>query len=355
MRRYRHCNGGFGSARGFSLIELMVSIVLGLIIIAGAASIYLASKRSMTEVEQVAAVSENGRFALQLLNSAVRHVSFFGGSRPPDIRDDASLGAVTGDCNAPADAYNTDESFFAVRATGTPGSSVSVLGCITDALANTDVLVIKGVAPSPLYDADPDDPNAPRDGNISFPTGAWSSQESYVVSNSESGILVDGADTPRPSVAVGTEFALGVAWPYRLQIYYIRNIVGGIPTLARKVLAWDTASGTMSIQTQDLVQGVENIRYLFSYDSDGDGEVDTTSSLTDMPGATDLLWSQVISLQVYLLVRSDAADPDYLDEKTYNLGDISYTPTGDARSVRRILLNSDIAMRNPRLVLRGGA
>ena len=355
MRRYRHCNSGFGSARGFSLIELMVSIVLGLIIIAGAASIYLASKRSMTEVEQVAAVSENGRFALQLLNSAVRHVSFFGGARPPDIRDDASLGAVTGDCTGDAAAYDTDNAFFAVRATGTPGASVSVLGCITDALANTDVLVIKGVAPSPLYDADPDDPNAPRDGNISFPTGAWSSQESYVVSNSESGILVDGADTPRPSVAVGTEFALGVAWPYRLQIYYIRNIVGGIPTLARKVLAWDTASGTMSIQTQDLVQGVENIRYLFSYDSDGDGEVDTTSSLTDMPGATDLLWSQVISLQVYLLVRSDAADPDYLDEKTYNLGDISYTPTGDARSVRRILLNSDIAMRNPRLVLRGGA
>jgi len=353
MRRYRHCNSGFGSARGFSLIELMVSIVLGLIIIAGAASIYLASKRSMTEVEQVAAVSENGRFALQLLNSAVRHVSFFGGARPPDIRDDASLGAVTGDCTGDAAAYDTDNAFFAVRATGTPGASVSVLGCITDALANTDVLVIKGVAPSPLYDADPDDPNAPRDGNISFPTGAWSSQESYVVSNSESGILVDGADTPRPSVAVGTEFALGVAWPYRLQIYYIRNIVGGIPTLARKVLAWDTASGTVAVDTQDLVQGVENIRYLFSYDSDGDGEVDITENLTGVTAAD--AWDTVISLQVFLLVRSDAADPDYLDEKTYNLGDISYTPTGDARSVRRILLNSDIAMRNPRLVLRGGA
>ena len=350
MRRYRHCNSGFGSARGFSLIELMVSIVLGLIIIAGAASIYLASKRSMTEVEQVAAVSENGRFALQLLNSAVRHVSFFGGARPPDIRDDASLVAVTGDCTGDAAAYDTDNAFFAVRATGTPGASVSVLGCITDALANTDVLVIKGVAPSPLYDADPDDPNAPRDGSISFPTGAWSSEETYVVSNSESGILVDGADTA-PSVAVGTEFALGVAWPYRLQIYYIRN--AATPTLARKVLAWDTASGTVAVDTQDLVQGVENIRYLFSYDSDGDGEVDITENLTGVTAAD--AWDTVISLQVFLLVRSDAADPDYLDEKTYNLGDISYTPTGDARSVRRILLNSDIAMRNPRLVLRGGA
>ena len=142
-----------------------------------------------------------------------------------------------------------------------------------------------------------------------------------------------------------------MAWPYRLQIYYIRN--AATPTLARKVLAWDTASGTVAVDTQDLVQGVENIRYLFSYDSDGDGEVDITENLTGVSAAD--AWDTVISLQVFLLVRSDAADPDYLDEKTYNLGDISYTPTGDARSVRRILLNSDIAMRNPRLVLRGGA
>jgi type IV pilus assembly protein PilW len=59
-----------------------------------------------------------------------------------------------------------------------------------------------------------------------------------------------------------------------------------------------------------------------------------------------------MSLQVFMLVRSDVTDPNYTDEKTYTLGDISVTPGGN---VRRILLNTDIAMRNPRLVLRGGA
>lgn len=123
--------------------------------------------------------------------------------------------------------------------------------------------------------------------------------------------------------------------------------------LSRKVLQWDSTAGAMAVVTQDLVQGVENIHYLFSYDSDGDGEVDALgdADAVDTAGA----WNQVMSLQVYMLVRSDVADPNYTDEKTYNLGDISFTPSGNARNLRRVLLNTDIAMRNPRLVLRGGA
>ena len=69
------------SSRGFSLVEFMVAMVLGLIIIGGAISVYLASKNSLTEVEQVAAVSENGRFALQVLNYATKNVGFFGGAK----------------------------------------------------------------------------------------------------------------------------------------------------------------------------------------------------------------------------------------------------------------------------------
>ena len=351
-------SGQTGSkARGFSLIELMVSIVLGMIILAGATSIYLASKRSMTEGEQVAAISENGRFALQLLNTAVRHVGFFGGSNPADIREDGSLGAVTGDCTGDAVAYDTDNAMFAVRTT-----SASILGCIDDAYLGpdgngTDVLVIKGVAPSPLFDADPDDPSATRDGVISFPTGL-NAEDVYVIANSESGILLDGADTA-PSVSVGTEFAQGVAWPYRMQIYYIRQPVGGgAPRLSRKVLQWDSTAGAMAVVTQDLVMGVENIRYLFGYDSDNDGEVDTLANAETMTTEASLdaeAWDRILSLQVFMLVRSDVADPNYTDEKTYNLGDIPFTPSGDERNFRRILLNTDIAMRNPRLVLRGGA
>lgn len=334
---------------GFSLVEFMVAMVLGLIIIGGAISVYLASKRSLTEVEQVASVSENGRFALQVLNYATKHVAFFGGASPADIREDGSLGAVAGDCSAPAQAYNTDDAFFAVRASGTPGASVTVLGCIDDALANTDVLVVKGVVPSPLYDADPDDPNAPRDGVISFPTvPGWDNQTTYVIANSEVGILLDGADTP-PDVRVGNEFAEGVAWPYRLQIFYVRNTPTG-PTMSRKVLGWDAGSAAMSIEEEDLVQGVENMRFLFGFDTNNDGEVDTVDNLAAVQAAG--AWDNVLSMQAYVLLRSQNADPGYTDEKTYQVGDLSVTPGG---SFRRVLLHTEITLRNPRLILRGSA
>ncbi|PLW67551.1 PilW family protein [Pseudohalioglobus lutimaris] len=329
------------SSRGFSLVEFMVAMVLGLIIIGGAISVYLASKNSLTEVEQVAAVSENGRFALQVLNYATKHVGFFGGAAPADIREDGALGAVTGDCAAPAEAYNTDDAFFAMRAT-----SANILGCIDDAMPNTDVLVIKGVVPSPLYDANPEDPNAPRDGVISFPAGEWDNETAYVISNSETGIVLDGADTP-PDVRAGNEFALGVAWPYRLQIFYVRNNPTG-PTLSRKVLAWNGAA--MGIDNEDLVQGVENMRFLFGFDSDNDGDVDTIDDLAAVQTAN--AWDSVSSLQAFVLLRSQNVDPSYTNEKTYRLGDISVTP---ADGIRRVLLHTEITLRNPRLVLRGGA
>lgn len=329
---------------GFSLIEFMVAMVLGLIIIAGAVSTYIASKNSLIEGEQVAAISENGRFALQLLSQSARHIGFFGGASAADIRLDSNLGALATAnpvCTGDAAAYDLSTPFFVTRTT-----SANALSCITDAEVDTDVLVIKGARPSPLYDEDPEDASAVPDGDIDFPPGAWSTESVYIIANSESGILLDGADT-KPDVSEGSEFALAQAWPYHLEVYYIRNGVSG-PTLSRKVLGWSGAA--MEIQTEDLVQGVENMRFQFGYDTSGDGQVDTIGDFAQVDA--DDAWEQVISMQVFLLVRNEVPDPDYTDAKTYQLGDAPVTP---ADSFRRLLMHSEITLRNPRLVLRGGS
>lgn len=327
--------------RGFSLIEFMVAVVLGIIIIGGAISVYVASKRSFTEVEQVADLSENGRFALQMMTESMRHVSFFGAANPGDVRIDSGLDAVTGDCTGQAAAYDLTVTLFAGR------SSVggAAFGCIDDAVPNTDVLVIKSVLPRPLYDADPEDPNAPRDGAISFPA-ALNAQDAYVIANSEGGVLLDGADTA-PGVGEGNEIAFGVAWPYRLQVFYLR--AGDVPTLSRKVLGWDAGSGSMEIQTEDLVQGVENMRLRLGFDSNGDGEIDTYN-YEDVVTANNL-WNQVDAVEIFLLMRGAVADVNYEDERTYQVGDLSVTP---ADNFRRLLLNSNVSLRNPKLAIRGG-
>jgi type IV pilus assembly protein PilW len=350
-----------GAARGFSLIEFMIAILLGTILISGAVSVYLASKRSYVEVEQVGGLSENGRFALQILKDSMRHIGFFGPSRPGDFTEDASLGTVTNDCTGIAAAYDLDNYFFYAKTTGDPGTA---FGCITDAVTGSDVLVVKYLAPRPTYDSDPDDPNAPTDGDFSFP-GPLSGTETYAIVNSEYGMLLHSSDAA-PDVREGQDFARAVAWPYRFEIYYVRKVPRGsgfMPTLARKTLIG--AGTTMEVTTENLVEGVELFYLRFGVTNAGTGEVEGYTSVTDLDNTGGLSlfgtaknWGQVDSIRVSVLVRSATEDPLYTDSKTYNLGDVVITPSSDANypvNVRRLMMRGSISLRNPKLVIRGGA
>lgn len=332
------------SQAGFSLIEFMVAVLLGTILISGAIGVYLGSRRSYTEVEQVAALAENARFSLSLLEESLRHVGFFGPAGPGNIAFDGNLGAVTGNCTGQGAAYVIEDYLFGIQA-----ASGSVFGCIDDAVPNTDVLVVKHLAPNPAYDADPADPTAARDGVISFPSGL-SATETYAIVNAEGGIVFDGADTA-PSVSTGEVYANGIAYPYRLSIYYVRD-TGAVPVLARKVLQWDAAAGAMTIATQDLVDGVENMQFLYGVDTDLDGEPDRFVNDTDPFFTTPANWGSVLVVRAALLIQSAVEDPNYTDDRTYQLADESVTPGGNRR---RLLARTEITLRNPRLVLRGGA
>ncbi|MEH6592791.1 MAG: PilW family protein [Halioglobus sp.] len=331
--------------QGFTLIELMIGMLLGIMLTAGAASIYLATKRSYVEVEQVANLSENGRFASQLINTSLRHVGFTGRVKANAINTDSNLTDISPsqDCSGRAKAYDINNYLFAVRSTGT-----SILTCIDDAVAGTDVLVVKYVVPSPSYDGDPDDPNAPLDGTISFPS-ALSGEETYVITNNLLGTIFNGADTA-PTLLKGGDIPGGVAWPYRFEVFYIRQeSANSTPQLSRKTLRW--RAGAMTIATEDLVAGVEDLRLQFGRDTTSNGEVDTYSA----PAATDLAngWAQVHSVEAYMLIRSTTADPQYLDTKTYTLGPNTIAPKND--NFRRLVVHSNISLRNPKLIIRGGA
>jgi type IV pilus assembly protein PilW len=335
---------------GFTLIEFLVAVVLGIILVGGVASVYIGSKRSFIEVEQVGSLTENASFALQMMNDSLRHIGFFGPGGAINIGNHASLDAIPNNCTGAGDAFDLSTSMFAVLTIGTPGTA---LGCVTDAVPGTTVLVLKYLAPSPIYDEDPDDPNAVLDGQLSFPTGLLAT-ETYVVVNSEYGQLQDGADSA-PDVSDGNEFARAIAWPYRFQIYYVRD--NDIPTLAMKTLAWDAGVGGVTIQTQDLVPGVENFYLRFGADNDNDGEVDAYTNLTT--NLNTMSWDRVVSMETYILVRSITEDPRYVDDKTYNLGDFTIVPSADSarypQNVRRLMMQSNISLRNPKLIIRGGA
>jgi len=268
---------------GFSLVELMVGMVLGLLLIAGAVSIYLATKRSYVEVEQVAALTENARFAEQILADSLRDVGFLGEVALNRIENN-SLPAPSGDCaTTEAKAYDLTRVAFAAVAT-----TSTVFGCITDAFVPTvsnstlnDVLVIKHVSPvaysdGPREAADPNDPLS-HDGVIDTP-GPLQNGRVYMMTNNVSGVLFNGA-TP-PSIGVGGEVPRGVAWPYEYEVFYVRD--GAIPQLSRRVLNYNASSMAMEFVTEDVAEGVERLHLLFGVDSDNDGEADTYSDVANV-------------------------------------------------------------------------
>jgi type IV pilus assembly protein PilW len=63
-------------ARGFSIIELMVAVTLALIVTAGVMAAFLGSRSSFMTTSGTAAVSDNGRFALDFLQTAVRNAGY---------------------------------------------------------------------------------------------------------------------------------------------------------------------------------------------------------------------------------------------------------------------------------------
>lgn len=338
------------AGRGFSLVELLVGMVLGLILIGGAVSIYLASKRSYVEVEQVAALTESARFAEQLIGDSLRHAGFFGEVTANAIEVDANLTGVVGDCSGLASAHNLGQFVFADTIDG----SNSALGCIDDGMVGTDVLVIKRVLPRPYTDGprdsfDPNDP-AQSDGAIDFPA-VLQNDKTYVVANNVGGVLFDGND-PAPTINLGGEVPGGSAWEYKYEVYYIRDPDPAgdddVPQLSRKILVWNGTA--MELQTEDVAEGVENLRILLGYSSGTNGDVDTYETPAQI--STSGSWSNIQSVEVYLLTRSATKDVQYTDAKQYQMPGETIPVAND--NYRRLMSHASVSLRNLKLLVRGG-
>lgn len=330
---------------GLSALELLIGMVLGVILVSGATASYLASKRSYLEVEQFSFLAENAQFAERILTDSLRHAGFFGEVQFNRIEVDSALTAVASDCTGPAAAYALQSYVFAAVA----DADGEALGCITDAVPGSHVLVVKSVQPQPLSDGPrgvPADPDIATqgDGVIDTPLGLAATQ-TYIMTNDTLGVLFDGADTP-PSITDGGAVPRGVAWAYQYEVFYVR--AGAIPQLSRKTLL--NIAGTATVVTEDLVEGVEEMRMRFGVDGVAGvaGEVDIYTAVTAM--GTN--WNQVQSIEIALLVRAPGADPAYNNSKSYQLAGSTITP---ADNFRRVLVMASISLRNPKLVIRGSA
>ncbi len=343
MANRMHQRATVSRQRGVGLVEIMISLTLGLIVTGAIVQIYLTTKRQNDMQTSLTGRQEAARFAAQIIQRDAQMAGYRG-----CLRD---RGLVVNTLNTPTDfLYNYGQHVVGFDdATGLPAS-------ITNVVAGTDVLTLRtvddpdvpiaaamasstddpvtvaGLDPAPLAE---DDILLVADcgGAAVFQVAAY---------DPDTGALArTGAAGPgNANLDLGRLFGVGAqVFRLRTTTYYIRESDSGSgPALWRRV----------GLQpAQELAAGIENMQVLYGEDTDANESPDIYRTADDVAD-----WRRVVSLQVALLVAGTQDRVADADPRTFDLLGVEVDPNAglspgelpDGR-LRRVLTFT-VAMRN---------
>ena len=108
-------------ARGLTLVELMVSLVIGMLLVAAMATLFVANSRSRREVEISADAIESGRYAIDLLTRELSQAGFYGTVAGKDVN-----GATNLPCSTNVSEWNDSLPFHVIGWNSAPAAAASV-------------------------------------------------------------------------------------------------------------------------------------------------------------------------------------------------------------------------------------
>ena len=270
---------------GLTLIELMVGLTLGLIITVALLVIFANASGAGRDLQRSSIQIENGRYTAELLQDELKIAGFFG---------ETTVNGAT--YTTPDPCLTTPTGFSTTLGFPTPVQGYGPsddLSCLTsrNRKAGTAALVVRrlevvAVAPASIasganqyyvqYSFCTTDPDTPK---LLFDKTA----AAFTLKN----LKCDATNQIRAYVS---------------RIYFIAtcNVCSpsdGVPTLKRLELIDN------QLQTTALVDGVEQLRFEYGFDTDGNGNVDEYLAGLGATGAT-ALWQNVMSVKVHYITRS---------------------------------------------------
>lgn len=299
---------------GLSLVELMISLTIGLFLLLGISTLLIQQNASRSEMEKSSRQIENGRYAVQLLHDDIQLAGFYGDyspassvnitvTNPCDTTDNTANLGTTGNLGWVNDAVTPS---VPAPIFGYAGAAADPTTCLNNYKANTAVLVIRRAFTDTIPVA-----SAVAATTYLQASNCTSQATLFVLGTSAFSMLQRDCITP------------AALRPYIVRIYYISScsVCGSdtIPTL--KMVEF--TGGVQS--TIPLVEGIENMQFDYGIDDSGDGTPDRYSAT---PALGD--WRNVMAVQVNLLARNNDTTPGYVDSKTYNLGggESAFAPGG---------------------------
>lgn len=325
---------GMHKQKGLSLLEAMIALSVGVFLLGGVMMTFSSMRATTTETMGIGEIQENGRLALSILRRDIEHSGFWGQYQAQLSSDMLAIPALpASDCAGGSNSGNdgsfpvaSEWAFWSLWAT--EPTSASVLGCIDDAVTESDVVQIKRAISSPTDTSD------------------FRSNRFYLISSSSAAAIVSGAaDSSSYPVIDNAQ-----NWMYQHLVYYVSSTdLDGdtVPTLMRKRLIVD-AGGSAAMNSEPVIDGIENIRFMFGIDADLDGQVDSYIGSEDVSrdfwnqGSADT--SYIVSVRIYVLARALEPDPKYTNNNSYTLGDRTVNGGGD--HYRRMLFTTTASIIN---------
>lgn len=315
---------------GLSLIELMISITIGLLILASLSTLFANQSRTRAELDKSNRMIDNGRFALDTLSGDLRMAGYYGEFEPETNKPPIPATLPNPCSTVPADiaaalqfavqGYDAADSTSSITSLPSCGFTYSP-GSDRSLKPGSDILVIRRASTA---EEDRRVPDAALDGVHYIQTRLCRYDPvdpAFILSTSKSSFTLR-TNACKP----------GSAGPYadvremKVHVYYVspdNNISprDGIPTLKR--LELDEV--THNFEVRPLVEGVDHLQIEYGMDTSGDGIADSY-----VTAPADTAWANVVAVKAYILARNNESTSGHTDTKTYSLGQAGTVTPGDA-------------------------
>lgn len=320
------CNSPAGSRQaGLSLVELMVSMTLGMLVMLAGGALLVSTKSGYSAQNEVTLVEDAGRYALDNISRSVRQAAFenLGTEQAPIVTQVEYSANIAG--------YD---------ARSLKGTAEGLDTLIFKAVNGSDVLAIRFFGSGPRPNGD--------------------------------GTMVNCAGFSVPAPDSQGDAEEGRGW----SIYYVAEDSTGEPELYCKY------RGDSGWTSQAIARGVESFQVLYGVDTDGDGVMNRLCTATEIDALDDKLslvgvnaiersrdrvrktyWKKVVLVKIGLLIRgarkarSDAQNIRYdlfgtdyaVDHAGIDIGtsiEEAKLGKGAKNRIRRIF-SSTVQLRNP--------
>lgn len=335
-----HAHANRQTQRGLSLIELMISITIGLLILAALTTLFVNQSKTRSELDKSNRMIDNGRYALEVLSENLRVAGFYGNylpdGTPTATPDPCNLATITNSATNPnvllhhVQGYNAATQTSQIASLPAACSFTYTTGSDTTLNPGSDILVLRRVSTATPVAA----------------AAAVAATTYLQVSNCST-------DTVSYQIAPGsadlTTFhdrdctASASLRPFMVQAYFVspdNNADDGIPTLKRIEL--DQTAGTFV--TTPLVEGIEYMQVDYGLDADDDGAADSY-----IAAPTTANWPDIVSVKINIIARNNETTVGYTDTKSYALGSAgTFGPfTGDDAKYKRHAYTQVVRLINP--------